>query len=77
MNPATGALAGDSLPYRFRQGIEQDARDRMMTEVKSIAGVRAVALDGDDLSVVVDPAQREAIAIQLDAKMEIERRDGQ
>jgi hypothetical protein len=76
VNPATGALAGDSLPYTFRAGIEQDARDRLLTETKSISGVRATSVNGDDLTFVVDPAQRETIVALLDAKKEIERRDG-
>ena len=46
-------------------------------ETVALSVALSVALDGDDLGIVVDPAQREAIVIQLDAKMEIERRDGQ
>jgi hypothetical protein len=77
VNPATGALAGDSLPYKFRQGIEQDARGRLISDAKTIAGVRAISVNGDEVTFVVDPAQRDTIVTQLDAKKEIERRDGQ
>jgi hypothetical protein len=80
--PATGAarppqaphVTGVSLLYKFRGGMEQDARERLMGAVKTMDGVSAVNGEGVNLTVVVDAARRETVDAQLREMGEIERR---
>ncbi len=65
---------GEQLLYWFKAGIEQDARGRLVAEVRSMSGVRSAVATGDDFTVTVDPVHKAQLAEALNAKSEIEPR---
>jgi hypothetical protein len=73
--PEATPSSGASLAYTFTTGIEQQARERLVKEVRNIHGVRAVTTSGDDLIVTVEPEQAAAVTELLRPKMEIKPRD--
>jgi hypothetical protein len=67
---STAPIDGDRLQYPFRSDIVQDARERVIPDIKGIPGVRSAKLDGDHVVVVIDPTQRAAIEEALRGKSE-------
>jgi hypothetical protein len=63
------------LLYRFEAGIERDARDRLVAEVRSMSGVRLAVATGDNFTVTVDLVRQAQIAESLNAKSEIRPRE--
>ena len=73
--PPTLPPGSVSLTYQFADGIEADARERLITEVAAMTGVRLTTPAGNSLDIVVDASQRDAIDAVLQAKREVESRD--
>lgn len=63
---------GVSLAYAFKAGIEQDARDRLIADVKTLPGVRSASIETNRVVVLVDPAQRDTVDAQLRTKPELD-----
>ena len=73
-SPDTTGADGPGLSYDFDPQILQDARERLLSEVKTIPGVSSLESSNEVLTIVVDPERREDIESRLATMVGIRRK---
>jgi hypothetical protein len=76
ITPDSSVASGAALLYTFSPGIERDARERLIAEIRGMAGVRSAVSSGDDLTVTAEPDKAAVLSEMLRSKMEIAPRVG-